>query len=128
MGSEIGLNLRPIKPQPPLEPKASFRSPNLRDKTNNCTDFLRQSWKSRGSGLPCVYSSLPANLLPSYQELYKPNAESLRQQEELRRLYQRQQERGGIIDLEAERNRYFISLQQVRKQFPTPSLVTPSFL
>lgn len=55
---------------------------------------------------------------PSYQELYKPNAESLRQQEELRRLYQRQQERGGIIDLEAERNRYFISLQQVRKPFP----------
>ncbi|XP_064443130.1 E3 ubiquitin-protein ligase RNF25 isoform X4 [Mirounga angustirostris] len=46
------------------------------------------------------------------QELYQPNAESLRQQEERKRLYQRQQERGGIIDLEAERNRYFISLQQ----------------
>nr|XP_048314986.1 E3 ubiquitin-protein ligase RNF25 isoform X3 [Myodes glareolus] len=46
------------------------------------------------------------------QELYQPSAESLRQQEELKRLYQRQQEKGGIIDLEAERNRYFISLQQ----------------
>nr|XP_031533862.1 E3 ubiquitin-protein ligase RNF25 isoform X3 [Vicugna pacos] len=46
------------------------------------------------------------------QELYQPDAESLRQQEERKRLYQRQQERGGIIDLEAERNRYFISLQQ----------------
>nr|XP_055146584.1 E3 ubiquitin-protein ligase RNF25 isoform X2 [Symphalangus syndactylus] len=46
------------------------------------------------------------------QELYQPSAESLRQQEERKRLYQRQQERGGIIDLEAERNRYFISLQQ----------------
>lgn len=40
----------------------------------------------------------------------------MRQQEERKRLYQRQQERGGIIDLEAERNRYFISLQQP----PTP--------
>ncbi|XP_008823950.1 E3 ubiquitin-protein ligase RNF25 isoform X3 [Nannospalax galili] len=46
------------------------------------------------------------------QELYQPSAESLHQQEELKRLYQRQQERGGIIDIEAERNRYFISLQQ----------------
>uniref|UniRef100_A0A8D2K055 E3 ubiquitin-protein ligase RNF25 n=1 Tax=Theropithecus gelada TaxID=9565 RepID=A0A8D2K055_THEGE len=51
------------------------------------------------------------------QELYQPSAESLRQQEERKRLYQRQQERGGIIDLEAERNRYFISLQQP----PTPA-------
>lgn len=52
----------------------------------------------------------------------------MRQQEERKRLYQRQQERGGIIDLEAERNRYFISLQQVRKEFPTPPLMTPTFL
>jgi hypothetical protein len=51
----------------------------------------------------------------SSKELYQPSAESLRQQEELKLLYQRQQEKGGIIDLEAERNRYFISLQQVRK-------------
>ncbi|XP_068931248.1 E3 ubiquitin-protein ligase RNF25 isoform X2 [Petaurus breviceps papuanus] len=45
-------------------------------------------------------------------EPYKPDAESLRQQEERQRLYERQQQRGGIIDPEAERNRYFISLQQ----------------
>ncbi|XP_043848845.1 E3 ubiquitin-protein ligase RNF25 [Dromiciops gliroides] len=45
-------------------------------------------------------------------EPYQPDAESLRQQEERRRLYERQQQRGGIIDPEAERNRYFISLQQ----------------
>ena len=52
----------------------------------------------------------------------------MRQQEERKRLYQRQQERGGIIDLEAERNRYFIRLQQVREGFPTPPLMTPTFL
>lgn len=56
----------------------------------------------------------------SFKELYQPSAESLRQQEELKRLYQRQQEKGGIIDLEAERNRYFISLQQVRKGKGSP--------
>lgn len=54
--------------------------------------------------------------------------ESLRQQEERKRLYQRQQERGGIIDLEAERNRYFISLQQVREGFPSRPVMPPAFL
>ncbi|XP_045711950.1 E3 ubiquitin-protein ligase RNF25 [Phyllostomus hastatus] len=64
---------------------------------------------------PLVYDLASLKAAPEPQqpmELYQPNAESLRQQEELKRLYQRQQERGGIIDLEAERNRYFISLQQ----------------
>ncbi|XP_011231955.1 E3 ubiquitin-protein ligase RNF25 isoform X2 [Ailuropoda melanoleuca] len=64
---------------------------------------------------PLVYDLASLKAAPEPQqpmELYQPNAESLRQQEERRRLYQRQQERGGIIDLEAERNRYFISLQQ----------------
>ncbi|XP_066137208.1 E3 ubiquitin-protein ligase RNF25 isoform X2 [Saccopteryx bilineata] len=64
---------------------------------------------------PLVYDlaslkAAPEPLQP--MELYRPSAEILRQQEELKRLYQRQQEKGGIIDLEAERNRYFISLQQ----------------
>ncbi|XP_004638271.1 E3 ubiquitin-protein ligase RNF25 [Octodon degus] len=64
---------------------------------------------------PLVYDleSLKAAPEPEQpMELYQPSAESLRQQEELKQLYQRQQERGGIIDLEAERKRYFISLQQ----------------
>ncbi|XP_012301519.2 E3 ubiquitin-protein ligase RNF25 isoform X1 [Aotus nancymaae] len=64
---------------------------------------------------PLVYDLASLKAAPEPQqpmELYQPSAESLRQQEELKRLYQRQQERGGIIDLEAERNRYFISLQQ----------------
>ncbi|XP_049985525.1 E3 ubiquitin-protein ligase RNF25 isoform X2 [Alexandromys fortis] len=64
---------------------------------------------------PLVYDLASLKAAPEPQqpmELYQPSAESLRQQEELKRLYQRQQEKGGIIDLEAERNRYFISLQQ----------------
>ncbi|XP_077011268.1 E3 ubiquitin-protein ligase RNF25 [Tamandua tetradactyla] len=64
---------------------------------------------------PLVYDLATLKAAPEPHqpmELYQPSAESLRQQEERKRLYQRQQERGGIIDLEAERNRYFISLQQ----------------
>ncbi|XP_060224618.1 E3 ubiquitin-protein ligase RNF25 isoform X3 [Meriones unguiculatus] len=60
------------------------------------------------------------------EELYQPSAESLRQQEELKRLYQRQQEKGGIIDLEAERNRYFISLQQPPATLEPESVVDVS--
>ncbi|XP_062047914.1 E3 ubiquitin-protein ligase RNF25 [Lepus europaeus] len=64
---------------------------------------------------PLVYDLASLQAAPEPQqpvELYQPSAESLLQQEELKRLYQRQQARGGIIDLKAERNRYFISLQQ----------------
>ncbi|KAI5152711.1 E3 ubiquitin-protein ligase RNF25 [Manis pentadactyla] len=78
--------------------------------------------KQKGVGVQCpvcreplVYDLASLKAAPEPQqpmELYQPNAESLRQQEERKRLYQRQQEKGGIIDLEAERNRYFISLQQ----------------
>ncbi|XP_010144422.1 PREDICTED: E3 ubiquitin-protein ligase RNF25, partial [Buceros rhinoceros silvestris] len=44
-------------------------------------------------------------------EPYRPDAKILQHQEELRLIFKRQQEKGGIIDPEAERNRYFISLQ-----------------
>ncbi|NWH76622.1 RNF25 ligase, partial [Piaya cayana] len=44
-------------------------------------------------------------------EPYRPDAQTLQQQEELRLIFKRQQEKGGIIDPEAERNRFFISLQ-----------------
>ncbi|NXO04878.1 RNF25 ligase, partial [Rhinopomastus cyanomelas] len=44
-------------------------------------------------------------------EPYRPDTKMLQQQEELRLIFKRQQEKGGIIDPEAERNRYFISLQ-----------------
>lgn len=78
---------------------------------------------------PLVYDLASLKAAPEPQqpmELYKPNAESLRQQEELRRLYRRQQERGGIIDLEAERNRYFISLQQPPAHLELESAVDAS--
>ncbi|XP_053900826.1 E3 ubiquitin-protein ligase RNF25 [Malaclemys terrapin pileata] len=44
-------------------------------------------------------------------EPYRPDAKALQTREELLIIYQRQQKKGGIIDPEAERNRYFISLQ-----------------
>uniref|UniRef100_A0A8C3TT13 E3 ubiquitin-protein ligase RNF25 n=1 Tax=Catharus ustulatus TaxID=91951 RepID=A0A8C3TT13_CATUS len=44
-------------------------------------------------------------------EPYRPDTKVLQHQEELRLIFKRQQEKGGIIDPEAERNRYFISLQ-----------------
>ncbi|OXB77117.1 UNVERIFIED_CONTAM: hypothetical protein H355_007764 [Colinus virginianus] len=44
-------------------------------------------------------------------EPYSPDAKTLKHQEELRLIFKKQQEKGGIIDPEAEKNRYFISLQ-----------------
>lgn len=78
---------------------------------------------------PLVYDLASLKAAPEPQqpmELYQPSAESLRQQEELKRLYQRQQEKGGIIDLEAERNRYFISLQQPPAALEPESVVDVS--
>lgn len=78
---------------------------------------------------PLVYDLASLKAAPEPQqpmELYQPSAESLRQQEELRRLYRRQQERGGIIDLEAERKRYFISLQQPPAPLEPESVVDVS--
>ncbi|XP_075367833.1 E3 ubiquitin-protein ligase RNF25 isoform X2 [Mycteria americana] len=61
------------------------------------------------------------HLAPSpKQEPYRPDAKTLQHQEELRLIFKRQQEKGGIIDPEAERNRYFISLQA------PPAAVNPS--
>ncbi|XP_074857620.1 E3 ubiquitin-protein ligase RNF25 [Carettochelys insculpta] len=57
-------------------------------------------------------SALQAAPPPQHpMEQYRPDAKTLRAREELRIIYRRQQEKGGIIDPEAERNRYFISLQ-----------------
>ncbi|XP_005070549.1 E3 ubiquitin-protein ligase RNF25 isoform X2 [Mesocricetus auratus] len=78
---------------------------------------------------PLVYDLASLKAAPEPQqpmELYQPSAESLRQQEELKLLYQRQQEKGGIIDLEAERNRYFISLQQPPTTLEPQSIVDVS--
>uniref|UniRef100_A0A7M4FMJ1 E3 ubiquitin-protein ligase RNF25 n=1 Tax=Crocodylus porosus TaxID=8502 RepID=A0A7M4FMJ1_CROPO len=62
-------------------------------------------------------------------EQYRPDAEALRQQAELRLIYKRQQRKGGIIDPEAERNRYFISLQAppaASEPGPVPPLELPT--
>ncbi|KAJ7345972.1 hypothetical protein JRQ81_001922 [Phrynocephalus forsythii] len=45
-------------------------------------------------------------------EVYQPDAQTLLHREQLRLIYQRQQEKGGIINPEEEKNRYFISLQK----------------
>ncbi|KAJ7405246.1 E3 ubiquitin-protein ligase RNF25 [Willisornis vidua] len=61
-----------------------------------------------------VYDLCALKAAPPPQHLlepYRPDAKMLQHQEELRLIFKRQQEKGGIIDPEAERNRYFISLQ-----------------
>ncbi|XP_069507699.1 E3 ubiquitin-protein ligase RNF25 isoform X3 [Ambystoma mexicanum] len=45
-------------------------------------------------------------------EVYSPNKRAIEHQRKLRKIYEKQQAKGGIIDPEAERNRYFISLQK----------------
>ncbi|XP_062972828.1 E3 ubiquitin-protein ligase RNF25 [Elgaria multicarinata webbii] len=64
---------------------------------------------------PLVYdlATLKAAAPPQQlMEMYQPDAPTLLHREQLRLIYQRQLEKGGIIDTEAERNRYFISLQK----------------
>ncbi|KAG8433375.1 hypothetical protein GDO86_017597 [Hymenochirus boettgeri] len=50
------------------------------------------------------------------EETYEPDSATLQKREELRRIYQVQLDKGGIIDLEAEKKRFFISIQE-----PQPS-------
>ncbi|KAJ6665589.1 hypothetical protein lerEdw1_003432 [Lerista edwardsae] len=64
---------------------------------------------------PLVYdlAALQAAAPPQQpMEVYQPDEQTLQHREKLRLIYQRQQEKGGIIDPEAEKNRYFISLQK----------------
>ncbi|XP_068051664.1 E3 ubiquitin-protein ligase RNF25 isoform X1 [Anomalospiza imberbis] len=61
-------------------------------------------------------------------EPYTPDAKMLQHQEELRLIFKRQQEKGGIIDPEAERNRYFISLQAPPAAVDTGQAATASEL
>ncbi|XP_028918941.1 E3 ubiquitin-protein ligase RNF25 [Ornithorhynchus anatinus] len=74
---------------------------------------------------PLAYDLAALRAAPPPQhpaEPYRPDADSLRRQRERQRLFRRQQRRGGIIDPEAERNRYFISLQQP----PAPAEPAPA--
>ncbi|XP_054827389.1 E3 ubiquitin-protein ligase RNF25 [Eublepharis macularius] len=64
---------------------------------------------------PLVYDLATLQAAPPPQqtmEIYCPDAKTLQHREQLRLIYQKQQEKGGIIDPEVERNRYFISLQK----------------
>ncbi|XP_053140202.1 E3 ubiquitin-protein ligase RNF25 isoform X2 [Hemicordylus capensis] len=64
---------------------------------------------------PLVYDLATLLAAPPPQqpvEVYRPDTQTLQHREQLRLIYKRQQEKGGIIDPEAERNRYFISLQK----------------
>ncbi|XP_060118424.1 E3 ubiquitin-protein ligase RNF25 [Heteronotia binoei] len=64
---------------------------------------------------PLAYDLAALQAAPPPQqpmEVYCPDAKTLHHREQLRLIYQKQQEKGGIIDPEAERNRYFISLRK----------------
>nr|XP_033800679.1 E3 ubiquitin-protein ligase RNF25 isoform X2 [Geotrypetes seraphini] len=74
-----------------------------------------------GAGVHCpvcrellTYDLAALKAAPAPQHLleeYCPNAQTKQRQQELLQIYKRQQAKGGIIDPEAEKNRYFISLQ-----------------
>ncbi|KAE8578695.1 hypothetical protein XENTR_v10023731 [Xenopus tropicalis] len=51
------------------------------------------------------------------EEIYTPDCITLEKQKELHQIYQAQLAKGGIIDIEAERNRFFISIQEPPPQF-----------
>ncbi|KAM9305058.1 E3 ubiquitin-protein ligase RNF25 [Gastrophryne carolinensis] len=55
------------------------------------------------------------------EEVYTPDARTLLREAELRRIYERQRANGGIIDVEAERNRFFISIQETPASDPAVS-------
>ncbi|XP_042309670.1 E3 ubiquitin-protein ligase RNF25 isoform X2 [Sceloporus undulatus] len=64
---------------------------------------------------PLVYDLETLQTAPPPQqpmEVYQPDTQTLLHREQLHLIYQRQQAKGGIINPEAERNRYFISLQK----------------
>uniref|UniRef100_H3ABG2 E3 ubiquitin-protein ligase RNF25 n=1 Tax=Latimeria chalumnae TaxID=7897 RepID=H3ABG2_LATCH len=65
---------------------------------------------------PLTYDLPTLLLAPPPQlslEAYVPDEVALQRKQELRRIYERQRARGGIIDPEAESKRFFISLQQL---------------
>ncbi|KAM4608181.1 E3 ubiquitin-protein ligase RNF25 [Discoglossus pictus] len=63
--------------------------------------------------LSCDLRKLQAAAPPQHpEEMYIPDAHRLQQQKELLQIYERQLAKGGIIDVEAERNRFFISIQE----------------
>ncbi|XP_073502389.1 E3 ubiquitin-protein ligase RNF25 [Phyllobates terribilis] len=63
--------------------------------------------------LTCDFNKLQSAAPPQQaEELYIPDSLTLQREKELRQVYERQLANGGIIDLEAEKNRFFISIQE----------------
>ncbi|XP_053551128.1 E3 ubiquitin-protein ligase RNF25 [Bombina bombina] len=76
--------------------------------------------------LTCDFSKLQAASPPLHSmELYIPDGRRLQDEEILRQIYERQLANGGIIDLEAEKNRYFISIQEPFVQEETAVVEAP---
>lgn len=66
-------------------------------------------------GLKVPFATPEIQAVVSPQEIYQPDQQTLQHREQLRQHFQRQQEKGGIIDVELERNRYFVTLQRVSR-------------
>ncbi|XP_075034806.1 E3 ubiquitin-protein ligase RNF25 [Mixophyes fleayi] len=65
--------------------------------------------------LSCDFNKLEEARPPQQpEELYVPDTSTVQREKDLRQVYERQLANGGIIDLEAERNRFFISIQETR--------------
>ncbi|XP_071988133.1 E3 ubiquitin-protein ligase RNF25 isoform X2 [Engystomops pustulosus] len=62
--------------------------------------------------LNCDFKKLQAAAPPQHpEERYVPDPLAFRREQELRQVYERQLANGGIIDVEAEKKRFFISIQ-----------------
>ncbi|XP_066301437.1 protein starmaker-like [Branchiostoma lanceolatum] len=59
------------------------------------------------------------------EDEYRPDKAMMRWQADMARVYKKQQSKGGIIDLEAERNKFFIKLETPRPEEDAPSDVLP---
>lgn len=63
--------------------------------------------------LDCDFQNLQEAPPPQQpEERYIPDTCTLQREKDLRQIYERQLANGGIIDVEAERNRFFISIQE----------------
>ncbi|KAG9464494.1 hypothetical protein GDO78_019862, partial [Eleutherodactylus coqui] len=69
--------------------------------------------------LTCDFNKLQATKPPQHpEEQYIPDSLTLQKEKELRQVYERQLANGGIIDIEAEKNRFFISIQETPASEP----------
>ncbi|XP_078682330.1 uncharacterized protein LOC144916810 [Branchiostoma floridae x Branchiostoma belcheri] len=55
------------------------------------------------------------------EDKYKPDKAMMKWQAEMSKVYKKQQSKGGIIDIEAEKNKFFIKLEAPRREGDSPS-------